>query len=249
MKLKLNDAGAAIVQDGKPVYVADDGKEIAFDYPATLANLSALRAEAKGHRERAERAEARLEAFEGLDDPDAARRALATVANLDAKKLVDAGEVEKIRAEAIKAVEAKYAPAVKERDALARQLSDAVLGHAFAGSKFIGEKLIIPHDMVRAAFGARFKVEGGRVVPIYESGDPIYSREKPGEVAAFDEALEILVSAYPHRDSILKGSGASGSGAAGSGSGGGQRTMTRAAFDQLSPADRARAAKEARIVD
>lgn len=31
MKLKLDDNGNAVLQDGKPVYVHDDGKEIAFD--------------------------------------------------------------------------------------------------------------------------------------------------------------------------------------------------------------------------
>ena len=40
MKLKLDDKGAVVVQDGKPVYVTDDGKEIAFDAPATHATPS-----------------------------------------------------------------------------------------------------------------------------------------------------------------------------------------------------------------
>jgi hypothetical protein len=42
MKLKLDDKGQVVVQDGKPVYVADDGKEIVFDYPATLQTISRL---------------------------------------------------------------------------------------------------------------------------------------------------------------------------------------------------------------
>lgn len=44
-------------------------------------------------------------------------------------------------------------------------------------------------------------------------GNPIYSRKNPGELADFDEALEIIISQYPHKDSILRGSGASGAGA------------------------------------
>lgn len=31
MKLKLDENGYVVVQDGKPVYVHDDGKEVAFD--------------------------------------------------------------------------------------------------------------------------------------------------------------------------------------------------------------------------
>ena len=57
MKLLLDDKGNVVVRDEKPVYVAEDGKEIAFDYPATLATISRLNGEAKGHRERAETAE------------------------------------------------------------------------------------------------------------------------------------------------------------------------------------------------
>lgn len=250
MKLKTDDAGHVVVQDGKPVYVADDGKEVAFDYTATLGTISRLNGEAKGHRERAEAAEAKLKAFDGLDDPDAARKALATVRNLDDKQLIAAGEVDRIKAEAIKAVEQKFEPVVKERDKLSAQLREAVLGHAFAGSKFIADRLVIPADITRAAFGNSFKVDGGRVVPMHPNGDPIYSRAKPGEIADFDEALEILVSAYPNRDSILKGSGASGSGAGPTKPGpNGKPTMTRAQFDALDPMAQRVAAKEATITD
>src|SRR5690349_21486790 len=99
MKLKLDDKNQVVVQDGKPVYVADDGKEVVFDYPATLATISRLNGEAKGHRERAEAAEAKAKIFEGIEDPVKAREALETVKNLDSKKLFDAGKVEEIKAE------------------------------------------------------------------------------------------------------------------------------------------------------
>ena len=90
MKLKLDDAGHVVVQDGKPVYVYEDGKESPFDAAATLQTISRLNSEAKSHRERAEVAEKSLKAFSGITDPAAAIRALETVSNLDLKKLVDA---------------------------------------------------------------------------------------------------------------------------------------------------------------
>jgi hypothetical protein len=107
MKLKLDAEGHAVLQDGKPVYVHDDGKELSFDAPATVSTISRLNGEAKSHRERAETAEGKLKAFEGIEDPAAAKKAMATVKNLDDKKLVDAGEVEKVKNEAIAAVEAQ----------------------------------------------------------------------------------------------------------------------------------------------
>jgi hypothetical protein len=250
MKLKLDDKGAVVVSDGKPVFVSDDGRETAFDYPGTLATISRLNAESKGHRERAETAETSLKAFDGIADPDAARKALTTIRNFDDKKLIDAGEVDKIRTEAISAVEAKYKPIVTERDRLQASLISEMIGGSFSRSKFIGEKLAVPTDMVQATFGRNFEIDDGKVIAKDSNGERIYSRARPGELATFDEALETLVDRYPHRDSILKGTGASGSGA-GSNPGitGGKRTITRATFDAMDPSAKASAVKDSVIVD
>src|ERR1700755_688062 len=113
MKLKLDDKGAVVVQDDKPVYVADDGKEIALDYPGTLATISRLNGEAKGHRERAEAAEGKLKIFEGIEDAERARKALETVRNPKDGELVTAGKVEEIKAAAKKAAEEQVAAAAK----------------------------------------------------------------------------------------------------------------------------------------
>ena len=190
MKLKLDDKGGVTVADGKPVYVADDGKEVVFDYGATLATIGRLNAEAKSHRERAEGAEGRLKLFDGLDDPAAARKALSTVRNLDDKKLIDAGEVDRIKMEAIKAVEDKYSPVVKERDGLKASLFKEIIGGSFNRSKFIAEKLTIPPDLAEARFGGAFSIEEGKVVAKDQSGNRIFSRARPGELANFDEAIE-----------------------------------------------------------
>jgi hypothetical protein len=217
MKLKLTPEGHAIVQDGKPVYVHDDGKEVAFDAPGTVATISRLNAEAKGHRERAEAAEAALKPFSGIEDAAKARKALELVANLDAKKLVDAGERDKAIEQAIKAVEDRYAPVVKQKETLESQLHDYMVGGAFARSKFIAEKFATEGpagvEIAQALFGRQLKVEDGRVVAYDAKGAKVYSRARPGELADPDEAIEQLVEAHPHKMHLLKGSGASGSGA------------------------------------
>ena len=247
MKLKTITVDGKIyaeVNDGKPIYVFDDGKESPFDAPGTSATISRLNAESKGHREAKEAALSSLKAFEGISDPALALKALATVKNLDDKRLVDAGEIEKVRAESIKAVEEKYAPIVSKAESLEKQLVSERIGGSFARSKMIAEKLAIPPDMVEARFGNAFKLEGSDVVAYDKSGNKIYSREKPGEVAGFDESLSILIDQYPYRDQILKSSGANGSGAQG-GANGGKRTVTRAQFDTLDPASKAATAKAA----
>jgi hypothetical protein len=258
MKLKFDDKGAVVVQDGKPVYVADDGKDIPFDYTATLATISRLNGEAKGHRERAEAAEAKAKQFEGIEDPAKAREAIEIVGKLDTKKLLDAGKVDEIQANAkkayeeqLKAVEEKYKPVIGERDALRNSLHQEIVGGSFSRSKFIADKLAIPSDLAQARFGTAFTVEeGNKLVAKDAAGNSIYSRARPGEIATFDEALEIIVDQYPYRDNILKGSGASGGGAGGSVNGaGGKKTMTRMQFDSLDAASKATAAKDSTITD
>ena len=95
MPFKTDTAGNIVTQETNgqklPVYVHADGKEAPFDGDATLNTISRLNGEAKGHRERAEKAEGTLKGFDGITDPAAAMRALNTVKNLDEKKLVDAG--------------------------------------------------------------------------------------------------------------------------------------------------------------
>ncbi|AOZ14951.1 hypothetical protein AA042_21620 [Pseudomonas lundensis] len=227
MKLKLDENGNAVLQDGKPVYVHDDGKEVAFDAPGTVATITRLNSEAKGHRERAENAEKAVKAFEGIDDPAAAKKALATVANLDAKTLVDAGEIEKVKAEISKAFQLQLDEVTGKAQTFEQQLYAEKIGGSFSRSKFIADKLAVPADMVQATFGQNLKVEDGKVVAYDAQGQKIFSRARPGELADFDEAIETLVSQYPHRDHILKSSGANGGGAQ---NGGGNNQNTKGNF-------------------
>ena len=215
MKLKLDENGHVVVQDGKPVYVHDDGKEVAFDAPQTVATITRLNGEAKTHREAKEQFEAQAKAFEGLD-PVKVKEALNIVQNLDAKKLVDAGEVDKVKAEITDALKKTYEPKIQqlttERDAVQQQLHGELIGGGFARSKFIQDNIAVPVDMIQATFGKNFQIENGKVVAVGADGQKIYSRTRPGEVADFDEALESLVGGYQHKDSILKGGQGSGGG-------------------------------------
>ena len=220
MKLKLDENGHVVVQDGKPVYVHDDGKEVAFDAPQTVATITRLNGEAKTHREAKEQFEAQVKAFEGLD-PVKVKEALGIVQNLDAKKLVDAGEVDKVKAEITDALKKTYEPQIQqlttERDAVQQQLHSELIGGGFARSKYIQDNIAVPADMIQAQFGKNFQIENGKVVAVGADGQKIYSRTRPGEVADFDEALESLVGGYQHKDSILKGGQGSGGGFQGGG--------------------------------
>lgn len=218
MKLKIVEVDGkqyAEIQDGKPVYVHDDGKEVGFDAPGTVATITRLNGEARDHRVRAETAEKNLKGFEGIADPAAARNALDVVSKLDQKKLVDAGEIDTVRNEISKAFQTQLDEANGKAQTYEQQLYAEKIGGSFARSKYIADKLAVPVDMVQATFGQNLKIEEGKVVAYDTQGQKIFSRVRPGELADFDEAIETLVSQYPHRDHILKSSNANGGGAQG----------------------------------
>lgn len=225
----------AEVQNGNPVFI-DGGKEIAFDAPGTIQTISRLNGEAKGHREAKEAAEKALKQFEGIKDPQAALDALNTVSNIDMKKMIDAGEVEKVKDEITKVFQGQLAEKDTEIGGLKSTLHKEKIGGSFARSKFISEKVAIPADLIEAQFGRYFTLEDGNVVAKDSNGNPIYSPSKPGELAGFDEALETIIGGYAHKDSILKGTGNSGSGSDGGNGGGnnGPKTIPRAQFERLS---------------
>lgn len=243
MRLKLDEAGHVVVSDGKPVYVKDDGSEVAFDVAGTVATISRLNGEAKGHRERAEAAEKSLKAFDGISDPALARKAMETYANIDAKKLIDAGEVERVKSQIATAYEEKLTAAEKRAQELEASLYNEMIGGAFAKSPFInGEeaKVVIPADLMQARFGSAFKIEDGRVVAYDANGQKIYSRANPGELAGFDESIEILVSNYPHKANILRGAGGVGSNSTPSNAPiKGQKVITTAQLNAMAPKEQA----------
>lgn len=248
MKLKLDANGNAVLVDGKPVYVHEDGKEIPFDAAGTVATITRLNAEAKTHRVEKETALEQLKQFAGIEDPAAALQALKTVANIDQKKLVDAGQIEQVRSEITKGFQAQLDTLNGEKQGLEKQLYGAMVGNAFASAAIL-PKLNIPADLVQARFGSAFKVEDGKVVAYDANGNKLFSRQKPGEIADFNEGLELLIDQYPHKDAIFKGGGQSGSGAqSGNGGSGGKQVITRAAFEALSPMERAERVKGGTVI-
>lgn len=239
MRLKLDEAGHVVVSDGKPVYVDDTGKDVAFDAPATIATISRLNGEAKGHREAKEAAEARLKAFEGLEAA-AARDAIDKLSKIDAKKLVEAGDMDAAIKAAVKPYEDKLAAAERTTGDLSTRLQKAMIGNGFSQSKFAAEKLTPAGvDLIRTMYGDRIKVEGDAVVGYDANGQKLYSKARPGELASFDEVVETLVESYPFKEHILKGSGSSGAGGKPANGGGSTKTKTESEFEAMSPKERA----------
>ena len=254
LKLKLDENGKVVVKDDMPVYIHDNGEEHPFDANQAMSKITQLGSEAKNHRIAKEAAEAKYKPFEGME-PEDVRKALETVDSLGKKKLIDAGEVERVKTEIIAATEAKYKPVVEENEKLKGALDNEIIGGAFSRSTFIKDKVAVPPPMLRATFGKNFKVEEGKLVAYDGAGNKMISSVKMGEPAEFEEAIERMIASDPYRDDILRGKGHTGSGASGdrgggAGNGQGGKQFTRQQFDAMPPGDRAKVMNEgASVID
>lgn len=245
------DADGNLEKDdkGNPIYIGAGNKEMTIE-PNTISRLNA---EAKAHREAKETAEAALKPFEGID-PVEAKKAIADMKDVDLSKMVEAGEVEKVK----QTITEQFTTQLAEKDkALADSngtINSLRLDRAFDTSSFINDNVILP-DYVRMKYGDRFKVVEGKVVPHGADGNPLPSKERLGEVMTFDEAVAAFVETDPNKDTFLKANGQGGSGNSGEGGNRGQgRYIKRSDFDSMSPADQTAAAAaaskgEAQIVD
>lgn len=241
---KLDADGKIELKDGNPIYVDASGRESVVE----SNTITRLNGEAKSHREAKEAAEAKLKAFEGLD-AEAARKAVETVKNIDLKKLIDSGEVEKVR----ESVKAEFMTQLAEKDkalgSLQGEIDGMKIGSVFTGSEFLRERVALPLDMMQAYFGNNFKLENGKVTAYYRDGNPVMSKQagNVGNPASAEEALQLLIDSHPQKDLMLKADGGSGSGSNGNGGNrGGGRTMKRADFEKLGPAAQAEAAGKMR---
>ncbi|HUT62944.1 MAG TPA: DUF6651 domain-containing protein [Anaerolineae bacterium] len=257
MKLKLDQDGHAVVKDGKPVYIHDDGKEIPFDAQKATEKISELNENEKKKRFDVKSIQEKLDVYKiGEDqylDPVEAKKAVDTVKNLDAGKLIDAGKVDKLKSE----IQQAYVEKDKEKDKQFKAKEDAMLQTLkgkedtiykllvvtkFANSPTVIDKTNLPPDIAADYFGKHFKVEGeGLTAKVigYIDNEKILSRERPGEVAEFEEALTTVIEHYPMKDRILR---TTGGGSASQGNTGGRTSAEdKQVLMNLPPVERMRA--------
>jgi len=231
IKLKLDDNGHVVVEDGKPVYIHDDSTETAFDVDELIKKVNLLSEEKNRHWTKAKNLETELEKFSAIEDPETALKAIETVKNLDDKSLIDAGEVEKLKkqyqnamesekislAEAFTVKEKEFQETIATKDAT---IFDLMVVSKFASSPyFSGEKpkTLLTPDIAADYFGKNFKVVGegkdAKIVGVI-NGEIIPSKKNIGEPAEFEEALSAIIDSYPHKERIMRAApgGAGGSG-------------------------------------
>ncbi len=166
--------------------------EIAYNVPDLVNKISAVNAESAGRRKEIDALTAKLKEFEGID-PEKAKAALETVANLDAGKLIDAGKVDDLKTEIKKSYDGKISDLEKaladskkdSADRLAAKeasIRTLLVKGIFDSSAFLKDKTVLPSDVAYASFGRHFEVkeENGELrVVATMNGQPISAAPIP----------------------------------------------------------------------
>jgi hypothetical protein len=234
------DADGKLAADdkGNPIWVKADNTEQSVQGD-TIARLNH---EAKTNREAAEKAQGELDKFKvngKLLDPTEAAKAVETVKKIDAKTLIDAGEVDKVREQ----IKAEYTTQLTEKDGALKTANDTIntmrIDGLFTGSEFVRDRVAVPADMFRDSFGKNVKIGADGKPEFFDrAGNRIMSKKSIGEFAQGDEAFELLVDAHPQKDTILRAADKSGTGNNGNGGNRGTgRVIRRGDFEKMTPHD------------
>ena len=229
MELKLDENGNVVVQEGMPVYVDADGKDYPFDMSKNMMRIKDLNQEQKTRRERNEELEEKLKIFDGID-PEEAKKALETVAQLEDSQLMDAKKVKELedklkerlaeifnreKEDLIKEAEGKQSSLVDEIGTHKNTISELMKRNHFYSSPWFtsvngeGAKTLLLPDMAADIFGKYFRVEGeGADAKFigYLNNEKIPSQDpaRLGDPADFNEAIGIIINQHPRRNDILR---------------------------------------------
>ena len=210
MPWKQDEQGNLLAQDGNPIWV-DGENESAVDLEAErkdwAGKLSKANKQAGDNRMKLKEIESQLEAFSGLD-PEKAKEALEKLEGLDLENLKDADAV-KAQIDSMKAAHkgelAKKDEALSSKDGTIRKL---VISNSFKSCPLFTDpkRTLMTPDVAEKLFGDRFRVdEEGR--PVAYEGDTKVFSPKTGELATFDEAIELFWDGYANKDRYTPKSG------------------------------------------
>jgi len=202
---------------GNPVWINEAGEEKPVDYTAMTASMAKANKEAAERRKALDDAKAELAKWEGIEDPDAARKALEAVASMpDNQKALE----EQIQAR-LKPLQEGFAAKMAAKERALEDLTKTVaekdglleketVKHAFFQSPYVRDRLS-SGTLAASLFSSRFALKDGVLVGLSESGDPIYGDD--GTPASFEASLAKMVEASPDRALLIKGNDKNGSGA------------------------------------
>lgn len=155
-----------------------------------------------------------LEKFEGID-PLKYREMSEKEKKILEKKLIEAGEVDKVIEQRIAAMREDHDNKLKtvssERDILQTRLSSVLIdSHVKSAAIALGALPTAVDDVVLRA-KATFQVKDGNVVALNSKGEVIYGKDGTTPLGV-DDWVKALKTSAPHLFEGMKGAGASGGG-------------------------------------
>ena len=211
MAWKMDEGNNIVVENGNPVWIGDDGSESPFDAKANIIAAATAKREAAESRKARKELEEKLAAFEGIEDPAAALKALQFAQSMEGKKVMDDEAIQKLIANAVKPLQTESEQLRADNAKLQTSFHEALVGEKILASEFLKKTTYSPAD-AKAIYGRNFRVEDGKIVPYGQDGNPIYSSARAGEYASVDEALQVFVDSRPDKDLLYRATGASGAG-------------------------------------
>jgi hypothetical protein len=242
MKIKLDENGTAVLQDGNPVYVQDDGSDMVVNPDQLFSKIKELNSESKTRRLEINSLKEKFGVFSGIENLEdwkqKADQAISLANDLDNSKLIKAGEVSDLKNKLRSEFEAdkqnlisQFSEAKKEFDSNIKEKEDAIfnlmVGNKFATSDYFNgspdSKTILPADIAMSYFSKHFSVEKDlkgnlRFVGKDHNGNNINGLD--GEPASFEVAIKKIIDESPLKTQIMRAPGGSGSGSLGGSSDG-----------------------------
>lgn len=244
-----------LLRAGKPV-VKDGSEEFEMDpqhFPGLVrsrASMGELRTKLETAEEKLAAQDSILRKFGKTDEERARTLELAGKAKaFDDKKLIEAGEIEKVVNERIKTMAETHSAEIgtlkTSLTAKEQEIARLMIDEKFGGVTTTGRPLdrstwLLTESAAKALFRENLKVENGKLVA-YKRLPGTNGADDPGEKifnasggpATFDEALTILRDSHPERDQWQKSTASGAEVPGGSKVTSGKPTMPLAQFQNL----------------
>lgn len=155
-----------------------------------------------------------MEQFKDVD-PKRYAELLTEHKKLSEKKLIDAGEVDKVVAQRIEAMKAESDAALKklteDNSLMSTQLSSVLIDSTVKSAATVAGVIPTALDDVVLRAKATFQVKDGVVVALNDKGQVIYGKDGTTPLST-DEWVKNLKTSAPHLFEGMRGGGAGGSG-------------------------------------
>lgn len=258
---ELDAAGLEKLPESQRGWYAKDGDKFKVDLTKVdVEDTGGLKTALEKERQAAREAKAAtktavseaLKAYEGID-PVKTRELLAKFSNEEEAALIAAGKVDEVitrrmakhSSDMQKQLDAAKAETEGAKATAALYKTQVLDNHIRAAAAKAGIHAFAVDDALLRARSLFSLTDKGEAVQLGSDGSPVLGKD--GKTAFTpSEWLEAMKDTAPHWfPAAGSGGGAGGSGGAGAGG----KTITRAAFDSLSPGEKARHAKTHTIVD